>query len=66
MVQQEGLFRAMWLVTRNRHEAEEIVQDAFVRLLERWSTTVQTADNLETAHRALTVPLSRPPLRRLA
>jgi RNA polymerase sigma factor (sigma-70 family) len=34
---QEPLFRAMWLVTRNRHEAEEIMQEAFVRLWERWS-----------------------------
>jgi RNA polymerase sigma-70 factor (ECF subfamily) len=31
------LFRAMWLVTRNRHEAEEITQDAFLRVLERWN-----------------------------
>jgi hypothetical protein len=23
-----ALFRALWLVTRNRHEAEEIMQDA--------------------------------------
>ena len=30
------LYRAMWLVTRNRHEAEELMQDAFVRLWERW------------------------------
>jgi len=42
----EPLFRALWLVTRNRHEAEEVVQDAFLRLLERWST-VRTADNPE-------------------
>jgi RNA polymerase sigma factor (sigma-70 family) len=34
---QEALFRAMWLVTRNRHEAEEIMQEAFVRVYERWS-----------------------------
>jgi RNA polymerase sigma-70 factor (ECF subfamily) len=34
---QEPLFRALWLVTRNRHEAEEIVQDAFIRVWERWS-----------------------------
>ena len=34
---QEGLFRALWLVTRNRHEAEEIMQEAFVRMYERWS-----------------------------
>ena len=31
-----GLFRALCLVTRNRHEAEELTQDAFVRVLERW------------------------------
>jgi RNA polymerase sigma-70 factor (ECF subfamily) len=32
----EALYRALWLVTRNRHEAEEIAQDAFLRLFERW------------------------------
>ncbi len=31
-----GLFGALCLVTRNRHEAEDLVQDAFVRVLERW------------------------------
>jgi RNA polymerase sigma-70 factor (ECF subfamily) len=31
-----GLFGALCLVTHNRHEAEELTQDAFVRLLERW------------------------------
>ena len=31
-----GLFRALCIVTRNRHEAEELTQDAFVRVLERW------------------------------
>ena len=30
------VFGAMCLVTGNRHEAEEITQDAFLRLLERW------------------------------
>src|SRR5919198_637540 len=34
---QEPLFRALWLVTRNRHEAEEIMQEAFIRVWERWS-----------------------------
>jgi len=34
--QHAGLFGALWLVTRNRHEAEEIMQDAFLRLWERW------------------------------
>jgi len=31
-----GLYGALWLITRNRHEAEEIMQDAFLKLLERW------------------------------
>ncbi len=31
-----GLFRALCLVTRNRFEAEELTQDAFLAVLERW------------------------------
>jgi RNA polymerase sigma-70 factor (ECF subfamily) len=30
------LFTALWLVTGDRYEAEEIAQDAFLRVLERW------------------------------
>lgn len=30
------LFRALCLVTRNRSEAEELTQDAFMRVFERW------------------------------
>ncbi len=30
------LHAALWLVARDHHEAEEIAQDAFVRLWERW------------------------------
>jgi RNA polymerase sigma-70 factor (ECF subfamily) len=30
------LYAVLCIVTRNRHEAEEITQDAFVRILERW------------------------------
>lgn len=33
---QVRLFRTLWLIVRNRQEAEEIVQDAFVRVWERW------------------------------
>ncbi len=40
----DRLFRALWLVTRNRHEAEEIMQDAFLRLLERWPTVQAAGD----------------------
>ena len=34
--EKDGLYGALCLVTRNRHEAEELTQDAFVRVLERW------------------------------
>jgi RNA polymerase sigma-70 factor (ECF subfamily) len=30
------LYGALVLLTRDRHEAEELMQDAFLRLLERW------------------------------
>jgi RNA polymerase sigma-70 factor, ECF subfamily len=33
----QPLCTALYLVTGNRHEAEEIAQDAFVRVFERWS-----------------------------
>ena len=32
----DDLYGALWLVTRDRHEAEEIAQDAFVKVWERW------------------------------
>jgi RNA polymerase sigma-70 factor, ECF subfamily len=31
-----GLYGALCIVTRDRHEAEELTQEAFVRVLERW------------------------------
>jgi RNA polymerase sigma factor (sigma-70 family) len=39
-----ALFRALWLVTRNRHEAEEIMQDAFLKMWERWDELGSIAD----------------------
>jgi RNA polymerase sigma-70 factor (ECF subfamily) len=38
------LYGALCLVTRNRHEAEELTQDAFVRVLEHWER-VSEMDN---------------------
>jgi RNA polymerase sigma factor (sigma-70 family) len=38
------LFRRLWLVTGNRAEAEEIMQDAFLALWERWDR-VSTLDD---------------------
>lgn len=42
--QHTALFRALWLVTRNRHEAEEVMQDAFLRLWERWDHVGSLSD----------------------
>jgi RNA polymerase sigma-70 factor, ECF subfamily len=39
----ERLFQAMYFVTGNRHDAEELMQDAFLRLWERW----QEIDRIE-------------------
>jgi len=38
------LFGAVYLITRNRHEAEEITQDAFLKVLERWERVSSLAD----------------------
>ena len=35
-----ALFRALWLLTRSREDAEEIAQEAFVRVWERWDRVV--------------------------
>ena len=38
------LFTALCLVTGDRHEAEEIAQDAFVRVFERWDRVATLED----------------------
>jgi RNA polymerase sigma-70 factor (ECF subfamily) len=38
------LFTALCLVSGNRHEAEEIMQDAFLRVFERWDRVVGVED----------------------
>ena len=61
----ERLFRALWLLTRNRQEAEEIMQDAFLRLWERWDRVTGGADPVGYLYRtAMNVWRSR--LRRAA
>jgi RNA polymerase sigma factor (sigma-70 family) len=32
----DGLFAALYLITRNPHEAEELMHDAFLKVWERW------------------------------
>jgi RNA polymerase sigma factor (sigma-70 family) len=38
------LYSALWLITRNRHETEEIAQEAFLRLWERWDRVAALDD----------------------
>src|SRR3990172_5905636 len=41
------LFRALCLVTRNRFEAEELAQDAFLAVYERWDRVREMEDSTE-------------------
>jgi RNA polymerase sigma-70 factor (ECF subfamily) len=45
------LFRALCLVTRDRPEAEEIMQDAFLRVWERWDRISSMDDPREYLYR---------------
>jgi RNA polymerase sigma-70 factor (ECF subfamily) len=63
--QYPNLLRAMYLITRNRHEAEEVTQDAFVRALERWDR-VRIADNRPGYLYRIALNLYRSKLRRVA
>ena len=61
----ERLFRALWLLTRDRFEAEEVMQEAFLRLWERWENVPSKPDPVAYLYRtAMNVWRSR--LRRLA
>ena len=42
--ERDQLYRALWLVTRNRFEAEELAQEAFVRVLEQWDRVSMMED----------------------
>lgn len=42
--QHESLYRAMYFVTGDRQDAEELMQDAFLRLWERWDRVGEIED----------------------
>jgi len=46
------VFTALCLVTRNRHEAEEVTQEAFLRVLERWDRVGAFEDPTGYVYRA--------------
>ena len=61
----ERLLRAMYLATGDRHEAEDLAQEAFVKVLERWERVRSLEDPVGYLYRiALNARRSR--LRRLA
>jgi RNA polymerase sigma factor (sigma-70 family) len=47
----ESLYRRMRLVTRDHHEAEEVVQDAFLAMYERWDRIGAIADPVAYLYR---------------
>ena len=44
VVNRDRLHAALWLITRDAHEAEEVAQDAFVRVFERWDRVRRLED----------------------
>jgi len=61
----ERLLRAMYLATGNRHEAEDLAQDAMARVLERWDRVRETEDPVGYVYR-VALNRRRSLLRRLA
>ena len=46
-----GVYGSLCLITRNRHEAEEIAQNAFMKMWERWDTVESIDDPVAYVHR---------------
>lgn len=61
----ERLLRAMYLATGNRHEAEDLAQDAMAKVLERWDKVAATEDPIGYVFR-VALNRRRSLLRRLA
>jgi RNA polymerase sigma-70 factor (ECF subfamily) len=50
--ERDRLFRVMFVITKNRQEAEDLSQEAFVRVLERWDTIGAMENPIGYLHRA--------------
>jgi RNA polymerase sigma-70 factor, ECF subfamily len=48
--QYEAVYGSLCLITRNRHEAEEIAQDAFLKMWERWEQVDAIDDPIAYVH----------------
>lgn len=48
--QYEAVYGSLCLITRNRHEAEEIAQDAFLKMWERWDQVGAIDDPVAYVH----------------
>jgi RNA polymerase sigma factor (sigma-70 family) len=49
--EQERLLRILWIVTGSLHEAEDIVQDAFIRVWDRWADVARMESPVGYLHR---------------
>lgn len=49
--EQERLLKILWMVTGSLHEAEDIVQDAFIRLWDRWPEVAAMESPVGYLHR---------------
>lgn len=63
--QYEAVYGSLCLITRNRHEAEEIAQDAFLKMWERWDQVGAIDDPVAYVH-AIAMNAFRRRLRRTA
>jgi RNA polymerase sigma-70 factor (ECF subfamily) len=61
----ERLLRAMYLASGDRHEADDLAQEAFVRVYERWDRVRETDDPVGYLYRTA-LNARRSQLRRLA
>ena len=62
--ERQRLFKALYFVTGNRHDAEELTQDAFLKLWERWGEIDRIndpTDGLPLPCRAERLPVAAAP-----